>query len=45
MAVAIIKVGIAVDCIPIPNPAIILVADPVIDWFATDLTGEVPVPV
>ena len=38
-------IGIAVDCIPTPNPAIILVAEPVIDCSDTDLTGVVPVPV
>ena len=45
IAAAIIRVGIAVDCIPTPKPAIIFVAEPVIDCSATDFTGEVPVPV
>ena len=39
----IIKIGKAVDCIP-PKPAIILVAAPVIDCLAIELTGLVPVP-
>ena len=33
------------DCIPTPKPAIILVAAPVIDCLAIELTGLVPVPV
>ena len=41
----IIKIGIAVDCIPTPSPAIIFVAAPVIDCLAIDCTGLVPVPV
>ena len=41
----IIKIGKAVDCMPTPKPAIILVAAPVIDCLAIELTGLVPVPV
>ena len=40
-----INIGIAVDCIPTPKPAIIFVAEPVIDWSTIDCTGFVPVPV
>ena len=40
-----IRIGIAVDCIPTPKPAIILVAAPVTDWSVIDFTGDVPVPV
>ena len=42
---AIIKIGIAVDCIPTDKPAMMFVAGPVIDCSAIDLTGLVPVPV
>ena len=37
--------GIAVDCIPTPSPAIMFVAGPVTDCLVIDSTGEVPVPV
>ena len=40
-----IKTGTAVDCMPTPNPAIMLVAGPVRDCFVIDKTGDVPVPV
>ena len=45
MATAIIKIGIAVDIIPTPKPAIMLVADPVTDCLTMERTGFVPVPV
>ena len=38
-------IGIAVDIIPTPKPAIILVADPVSDCLTIEETGAVPVPV
>jgi hypothetical protein len=40
-----IIIGTAVDSIPIPRPAIMLVAGPVIDCLVIDITGFVPVPV
>ena len=40
-----INMGIAVDCIPTPKPAMIFVAGPVIDCFTIEFTGPVPVPV
>ena len=42
---AINKIGTAVDIIPTPRPAIILVADPVSDCSTIEVTGFVPVPV
>ena len=42
---AIKTMEMAVDIIPTPKPAIILVADPVSDWLTIDVTGLVPVPV
>ncbi len=45
IAAAINKIGIAVDIIPTPKPAMILVADPVSDCFTIDKTGLPPVPV
>ena len=44
-AEAINKIGIAVDIIPTPKPAIIVVAAPVSDCFTIEFTGFVPVPV
>ena len=41
----VINMGIAVDCIPTPSPAIIFVAGPVTDCFTMEFTGGVPVPV
>ena len=40
-----IKIGNAVDIIPTPSPAIIVVAEPVSDCSTIELTGFVPVPV
>ena len=37
--------GKAVDIIPTPRPAIIVVAEPVVDCFTIDSTGFLPVPV
>ena len=45
IAAAKISMGIAVDCIPTPKPAIIFVAGPVRDCLVIDNTGDVPVPV
>ena len=45
IADAINKIGIAVDIIPTPRPAIIFVADPVSDCSTIEVTGFVPVPV
>ena len=45
IADAINKIGTAVDIIPTPRPAIILVADPVSDCSTIEVTGFVPVPV
>ena len=45
MAAAINRIGMAVDIMPTPSPAIILVAAPVSDCFTIDKTGFPPVPV
>ena len=42
---AIINIGIAVDCIPTPKPAIIFVAGPVNDCRVIEVVGPVLVPV
>ena len=45
IAAAINKIGSAVDIIPTPKPAMILVAAPVSDCAIIAFTGLVPVPV
>ena len=37
MAAAKIRMGIAVDCMPTPSPAMMLVAEPVSDWLTMPL--------
>ena len=38
-------IGSAVEIMPTPRPAMMLVAEPVTDWRTMLLTGPVPVPV
>ena len=45
IAIEIKRIGIAVDIIPTPRPAIIVVAGPVSDCLTIERTGDFPVAV
>ena len=45
IAIEISNIGIAVDIIPTPRPAIIVVAGPVSDCLTIERTGDFPVAV